>query len=146
MVQKIERGNDLYAIIIRHNYSKDGIQFFTPDEYSQQLGYMKHPKGKLIFPHVHNEVKRNVYLTQEVLVIKKGKLCVDFYDDDKRYLFSEILCNGDLILLSKGGHGFEVLEDLELIEIKQGPYCGDQDKTRFENALPNKLTIISEMK
>ncbi len=82
MVQKIERGNDLYAIIIRNNYSKPGISFFTPDDYSQQLGYMQHPKGHIIEPHVHNEVTRSVYLTQEVLIIRKGKIRVDFYDDN----------------------------------------------------------------
>ena len=146
MVQKIERGDDLYAIIIRSSYSKPGINFFTPDDYSQQLGYMKHPKGHVIDPHIHNEVTRSVYLTQEVLIIKKGKLRVDFYDDNKYYLFSEILCDGDIILLSKGGHGFEVLEELEMIEVKQGPYSGDQDKSKFDSGLPNKLTIISEMK
>ncbi len=146
MVQKIERGDDLYAIIIRSNYSKEGISFFTPDDYSQQLGYMKHPKGHIINPHIHNEVSRSVYLTQEVLIIKKGKLRVDFYDDNKYYLFSEVLCSGDIILLSKGGHGFEVLEELEMIEVKQGPYSGDNDKSKFDSGLPNKLTIISEMK
>lgn len=146
MVQKITRGDDLYAIIIRNNFSKPGIQFFTPDEYSQQLGFMKHPKGHVIFPHIHNEVKRDVFLTQEVLIIKKGKLRVDFYDDDKNYIFSEVLLEGDIILLSKGGHGFEVLEELEMIEVKQGPYCGEQDKTKFSDKLPTKLTIISELK
>lgn len=146
MVQKITRGEDLYAIIIRANYSKPGIQFFTPDDFSQQLGYMNHSKGHIISPHVHNEVNRNVYLTQEVLIIKKGKLRVDFYDDQKKYIFSEILLSGDIILLSKGGHGFEVLEDLEMIEVKQGPYCGEMDKTKFEKNLPEKMTIISELK
>lgn len=146
MVQKITCGDDLYAIIIRANYNKPGIQFFTPDDFSQQLGYMNHPKGHLILPHIHNEVARNVYLTQEVLIIKKGKVRVDFYDDNRNYIFSEILLSGDIILLSKGGHGFEILEETEMIEVKQGPYCGDQDKTKFSDSLPEKLTIISELK
>jgi len=146
MVQKIERGDDLYAIIIRNQFSTPGISFFTPNEYSQQLGFMSHKAGHKISPHIHNEVKRDVYLTQEVLILRKGKLRVDFYDDEKRYIFSEILLSGDIILLSKGGHGFEVLEDLEMIEVKQGPYSGDNDKTKFADAAPQKLTIISEMK
>lgn len=120
------------AIIIKADYKKDGIEFFTPDDYSQQLAYMKHPKGKIIDPHVHNIVKRQVHLTQEVLVIKSGKLRVDFYTNEKEYLESYLLCAGDVILLASGGHGFEVLEELEMYEIKQGPYAGDNDKTRFE--------------
>ena len=119
------------AIIIKADFQKEGIEFFTPDDYSQQLAYMKHPKGKIIDPHVHNIVKRQVHLTQEVLVIKSGKLRVDFYTDEKEYLESYLLERGDVILLASGGHGFEVIEDLEMYEIKQGPYAGDNDKTRF---------------
>ena len=119
------------AIIIKADFQKEGIEFFTPDDYSQQLAYMKHPKGKIIDPHVHNVVKRQVHLTQEVLVIKSGKLRVDFYTDEKEYLESYLLERGDVILLASGGHGFEVIEDLEMYEIKQGPYAGDNDKTRF---------------
>ena len=69
--------------------------------------------------------------TQETLFIKKGKLLVDFYDDEQSYLESRELVAGDVVLLIRGGHGFEVLEDLEMIEVKQGPYAGDQDKVRF---------------
>lgn len=120
------------AIIIQSDFKKEGIEFFTPDDYSQQLAYMNHPKGKIIDPHVHNIVKRQVHLTQEVLVVKTGKLRVDFYTDKKEYLESYLLEAGDVILLASGGHGFEVIEDLEMYEIKQGPYAGDNDKTRFE--------------
>lgn len=119
------------AIVIKANFKKDGIEFFTPDDYSQQLAYMKHPKGKIIDPHVHNMVKRQVHYTQEVLVIKRGKLRVDFYTREQQYLESCLLESGDVILLASGGHGFEVLEELEMFEIKQGPYAGDADKTRF---------------
>ncbi len=119
------------AIIIKADYSREGIEFFTPGEYSQQLAYMKHPTGKLIDPHVHNAVRRQVHMTQEVLVIKTGKLRVDFYTDEKAYLKSYLLEQGDVILLASGGHGFEVIEDMEMYEIKQGPYAGDDDKTRF---------------
>ena len=70
-------------------------------------------------------------MTQEVLVIKTGKLRVDFYTDEKAYLKSYLLEQGDVILLASGGHGFEVIEDMEMYEIKQGPYAGDDDKTRF---------------
>lgn len=132
MIEEIKHNNELLSIIIRNNYKKDGISFFTPDDFSQQLAYMSHKTGKIIDPHIHNPVTREVRFTQEVLVIKKGKLRVDFYDDEQNYLESRELLEGDVILLASGGHGFHVIEDIEMIEIKQGPYAGDKDKTRFK--------------
>lgn len=130
-MEKFEFDGKLYAIVIRNDYSKDGLEFFTPDDYSQQLAYMKHSKGKKIDAHVHNVVKREVLYTKEVLIIKKGKLRVDFYRDDKSYIQSCIVQDGDIILLAEGGHGFECLEEVEMVEVKQGPYLGDKDKVRF---------------
>lgn len=141
MIKTIKHNFQQLAIIIKSNYQKDGIEFFTPNEYSQQLAYMSHKKGKKIDAHIHNKVTRDVHLTQEVLVIRKGKLRVDFYTQEQVYLESSILESGDVILLAGGGHGFEVLEDLEMIEIKQGPYLGDEDKTRFEHISKEKLKI-----
>jgi len=92
---------------------------------------MKHPKGKIIEPHVHNPVPREVHYTQEVLFIKKGKVQVDFYSNDQEYLENRVLQTGDTILLSTGGHGFTMLDETEMIEVKQGPYAGEEDKTRF---------------
>jgi hypothetical protein len=120
------------AIIIRASFKCDGIKFFTPNEYSQQLAYMNHPKGYQIKPHIHKSVPRNVEYTKEVLIIKSGILKVDFFDDDKNYLESKVLNPGDVILLAFGGHGFEMLESTEIIEVKQGPYAGVEDKVRFE--------------
>ncbi|MBI3518187.1 MAG: hypothetical protein HY062_02360 [Bacteroidetes bacterium] len=127
----LNKDKQVMAIIISHRFNEKGIHFFTPNEFSQQLAYMNHPAGKIIEPHYHNAVQRNVVFTQEVLVIKKGKLKVNFYDDELNYTESRILEAGDVILLSSGGHGFEVIEDLEMIEVKQGPYQGESDKTRF---------------
>jgi len=122
------------AIIVRENFHKQGIHFFTPNDYSQQLAYMSHPTGKEIQPHVHKKVQREVHYTQETLFIRKGKLQVDFYSDEQIYLESRMLEAGDVILLIKGGHGFKVLEDLEMFEVKQGPYAGDEDKIKFTRA------------
>ncbi|RKI83284.1 hypothetical protein D7V90_09780 [bacterium 1xD42-87] len=130
-LRMIKKKDRLIAIIIKNNYKCEGVDFITPNEYSQQLAYMHHPAGKTIDAHVHNLVHRNVVLTQEVLFIKKGKLRVDFYDDYQDYLESQILEAGDVILLTSGGHGFKVLEEVEMIEVKQGPYSGELDKTRF---------------
>ncbi|MBV8885147.1 MAG: hypothetical protein JO235_14290, partial [Chroococcidiopsidaceae cyanobacterium CP_BM_RX_35] len=99
MIEQITDNNQLLAIIISHNFDKPGIHFFTPSELSQQLAYMHHPTGKVILPHVHNPVVREVEYTQEVLVIKKGKLRVDFYNEQQKYLKSLVLEAGDVILL-----------------------------------------------
>ena len=131
MIEQILQGNLLLAIILRAGYRADGIRFFTPDDFSQQLGYMNRPRGYVIPPHVHNAVERSVHYTKEVLLIKSGRVRVDFYDDGQNYLESRILEAGDVILLAFGGHGFEMLEPTEMIEVKQGPYAGDEDKTRF---------------
>lgn len=134
-IEYIKHKDQVFAIIISHRFSEKGIRFFTPDDFSQQLGYMCHPAGKIIEPHFHNPVERNVVYTQEVLYIKRGKIKVNFYDEQKLFLFNRILEAGDVILLANGGHGFEVLEEIEMIEIKQGPYQGDTDKTRFNPIL-----------
>lgn len=141
MIEKIVHFENLLALIIRSDFKKSGIEFFTPDSFSQQLGYMNRPVGFKILPHVHNPVSREVILTQEVLFIKSGKVRVDFYDNDKNYLESKILEKGDIILLATGGHGFEMLEESEMIEVKQGPHCGDKDKTRFDSISINKIVI-----
>ena len=130
-IEEIKKKNKLLALIIRNEYSCEGVNFVTPNEYSQQVAYMHHLSGKVIDAHVHNMVHRNVVLTQEVLFIKKGVLRVDFYDEYEDYLESRDLKAGDLILLISGGHGFQVLEEVEMIEVKQGPYAGDSDKKRF---------------
>jgi mannose-6-phosphate isomerase-like protein (cupin superfamily) len=135
-VEKIQHDDEMLALIVRDEFAKPGISFFTANELSQQLAYMRHPAGKIIDPHVHNPVPRQVEYTQETLFIKRGRIRVDFYDDRQIYLESRELAAGDVILLIKGGHGFEVLEDLEMIEVKQGPYAGEQDKTRFVRRLP----------
>jgi len=135
MIQRINHANKELALIIRRSYSKTGIEFFTPSDYSQQVGYMKRATGYLIPPHIHNPVPSEVAYTSEVLFIKSGRVRVDFYSEDQRYLESSILETGDVILLAFCGHGFEMLEESEIIEVKQGPYTGEQDKTRF-NAIP----------
>jgi len=130
-MKNITYKNKIIAIIIPSEYSEDGIHFFTPDEYSQQLAYMKRSKEYKIQPHTHNLVQREVVNTLETLFIKKGKVRVDFYSQEKEFIESYILKTGDVLLLVSGGHGFEMLEETEMIEVKQGPYMGDQDKVRF---------------
>lgn len=141
MIETIKHNEQIYGIIISRNYRKDGIDFFTPNEFSQQVGYMNRPDGYVIAPHVHNIIPRNVELTQEVLIVRTGKVRVDFYDDNQIYLESRIIEAGDIILLAHGGHGFEILEQAEIVEVKQGPYCGEKDKIRFKPVDNNKVII-----
>lgn len=143
MIENVTDGcNQLLAVIVSKDFNKPGIHFFTPNDLSQQLAYMRHPEGKVIQPHIHNPVVREVVYTQEVLLIKRGKLRVDFYNDQQSYLESRILEAGDIILLVCGGHGFEVIEEVEMIEVKQGPYIGDQDKIRFTGITSEQGKIL----
>ncbi len=130
-VEEIKHNSTTLAIIVKNNFHQPGINFFTPNQYSQQLAYMSHPKGKVIDPHIHKSIQRSVYFTQETLFIRKGVLEVYFFSEDQLFLESKILKSGDVILLIKGGHGFKVLEDVEMFEVKQGPYAGDEDKVKF---------------
>lgn len=122
---------NIIAVIVYDDYHKEGINFLTPADFSQQLAFLSHKSGKTIEAHVHNIAERDIRLTQETLFIKKGKLKINFYDNKKNYFESRTLCPGDTILLASGGHGFEFLEDTEIIEVKQGPYLNDNDKVRF---------------
>jgi hypothetical protein len=142
MIEYINFNNKVLAIVIRTQFQKEGIEFFTPNEFSQQLAYMKREKGYVIKPHVHNLIKRDVNVTQEVLLIKSGIVRVDFYNENKVYLESRELYKGDVILLASGGHGFKMIENSEIIEVKQGPYVQDLDKERFESVLEEDLNIL----
>ena len=141
MREILKLNNKIIAIIIRAGFSKNGIEFFTPNDFSQQLGYMKREKDYHIEPHIHNAISREVMLTQEVLFIKSGKVRVDFYSDDQEYYESKILNSGDIILLANSGHGIVTLEESEIIEVKQGPYLEEEDKVRF-NAVSEDDVII----
>ncbi len=143
-IHQIIHNDTLMALIVPHTFDEAGIHFFTPNELSQQLAFMRYEPGKVIPAHIHNPVAREVTNTQETLFIRKGKLRVDFYSAERQYLESRVLGAGDVVLLIQGGHGFEVLESLEMIEVKQGPYVGEQDKTRFSGGLPARLKYFSD--
>lgn len=132
MINVIKDNGNIIAIVIPTEFYKDGIEFFTPDNFSQQLAYMNRAEGYKIPPHVHNKVQREVFYTLETLFVKKGKVKVDFYRQNQEYLQSTIISSGDVILLVSGGHGFTMLENTEMIEVKQGPFAGEEDKIRFE--------------
>ena len=142
MIEKIIFKKRLLAIIVKGKYrNKRGITFFTPKESTQQFGYMKHKKKHVIKPHLHKKRVTKISYTTEVILILKGILRVDFYISKKKYLFSKILKEKDIIMLMHGGHGFQVLKEVEMLEIKQGPYSLIKDKIKFDEIHENKIKI-----
>ena len=140
MEETITHDGKIVAVIIKADESFSETRFFTPPEFSQQLGFIIHKSGHIIQPHTHNRIQRNVVTTLETLIIRKGKVKVLLYTEERKFLRSAILEQGDVILLASGGHGFEILEDAEMIEVKQGPYIDTMvDKSRFDFP-PDKKT------
>ena len=142
MIEKIYHKKKLYALIVRAKFrNKKGINFFTPVDTNQQFGYMKHDKGHLIKPHKHKKRATKIFYTTEVIILFKGSLRVDFYDQRQKYLFSKIIREKDIIMLVHGGHGFKVLKKVEMIEVKQGPYSLEKDKVKFKEIDEQKIKI-----
>ena len=135
MIEKILYKKKLFAIIIRANFKKSGINFFTKPNNSLQSGYINYKKNHIIIPHYHPKQKKIVYDTNEVLFIKNGKIRIDFFEEKnlEKKLKSKILYKGDIVHILKGGHGFKVLNDVEMVEIKQGPYNFKKAKRRLLN-------------
>lgn len=123
--------SDVLAIIVGRGSGDTGINFVTEHPMTHQLALLNWPRGHQIVAHVHNAVKREIHSTQEILFVRSGQVRVDLYRNDKSYECSRELGEGEVILLVSGGHGFEMLEDSDIVEIKQGPYLGEEEKTRF---------------
>jgi len=142
MIEKIIHKKRLLALIVRGKYrNKKGVNFFTPNNSTQQFGYINHKKKYIIKPHLHKKRLTKIYHTSEVILLLKGILRVDFYNKFKKYIYSKILKEKDIIMLVHGGHGFKVLKNVEMLEIKQGPYNLIKDKIKFENIDENKIKI-----
>jgi len=142
MIEKIIHKKKLLALIVRNKYRKrKGVTFFTPSQATQQFGYMKHKKKYIIKPHLHKKRLTKILSTTEVIFLLKGILRVDFYSTKKKYLYSKTLKEKDIILLVYGGHGFKVIKDVEMIEVKQGPYSAIKDKIKFEKVNEKNIKI-----
>ena len=134
MIENITHNKKNLALIIKNTYlKKKGVNFFTNNKLSQQVAFMSHKKGHLIQPHIHKKRLKKIYDTCEVLIIIEGSLKVNFYTNNKKFLFNKILNKNDIIILLTGGHGFEVLKNCKFIEVKQGPYNPTKDKFKFYN-------------
>ena len=142
MIKKILHKKKILALIILPNkFKKKGVFFTSPNNFTKQVGIINYPKNHLIKPHTHKKYLRKIYRTSEVLFIQKGQLRVDFYKNNKKYLFSEIVKRNEIIILHEGSHGFKVLKNCSMIEIKQGPFVKSLDKTRFNKIDEKKIKI-----
>ncbi len=139
MIERIEYQDKLLALVLRASYGPEGVNFLTPEANSLQLGVLKHKQGHQIKPHVHKSPAKTVKEVQEVLHIEYGEVEVGFYDDKGEKVRSIVLRPDDTILLISGGHGFDILRDCKIIEVKQGPYYGTEaDKERLKAKAKNE--------
>jgi len=142
MIEKIKYKKKLFALIVRGKYrGKKGISFFTDNKAIQQFGYMNHKTNHIIKPHLHKKQTRKLLHSSEVILILKGVLRVDFYNNKKIYLFSKFLREKDIIMLVHGAHGFKVIKNVQMLEIKQGPYINKLDKVKFNEIDETKIKI-----
>jgi quercetin dioxygenase-like cupin family protein len=131
LIEAIQDADTVLAYLVRGRQRPDRTTFLTPDEANLQVGYVVYPAGGEIARHVHQPIERHVVGTNEVLVVQEGRCEVDIYDDRRHLITTRELQVGDILIAVRGGHGFRVLEDTVLLEIKQGPFMGDATKERF---------------
>ena len=129
IIEKICFDEQLLALIIHHEDIRSKVKFYTLDTQTLQIGKHFRKKGENIKPHKHLSAKITKHESpQEVLYIEDGKMKVNFYTESGKFIVSKVLNKGDMVLLSKGGHGFEFIEETRMFEIKQGPYNSDSTK------------------
>jgi len=122
---------NLLGLYVSRKFFKDGKKFLTSNESEFQVGVFKLDKGEEIISHTHKDQNRNIVKTSEAITVISGKLKVNFFDLNQKYIRSIEVSSGESIILVGGGHGIEIIEDSKFIEIKQGPYKEDTDKIRF---------------
>jgi hypothetical protein len=131
LVEKIFWEEQCLAYIIRASFLPERTTFLTPPDYKQQVGYVVYPAGGEIQRHVHRPLERHLIGTSEVLLVRQGCCEVDIYNNDRQLVATRELREGDIMLMVGGGHGFRMVDDTVLIEVKQGPYTGIDEKERF---------------
>jgi quercetin dioxygenase-like cupin family protein len=129
--ERIPAEGPLLALLLAGRDDPAETTFPTPDELNLQVGFVVYPAGGEIQRHDHRPLERQLVGTPEVLVVRSGRCEIDLYDHDRQYVATRELGAGDVILIAGGGHGFRMLEDTVLLEVKQGPYTGLDEKERF---------------
>ena len=130
-IQRICDGKIELAYVVPVGFVPDKTTFLTPDHFRQQLGFIVYGAGTEIPRHKHIPIERNLFGTSEVILVKSGRCIADIYNIASELVASIELQAGDTIVLAEGGHGFRVLEDTVLMEVKQGPYSSKVEKERF---------------
>jgi hypothetical protein len=130
-VEVVEAGGETLAFVIRADVQPSETTFVTPDDQTMQTGFVVYPAGGEVARHLHKPLPRSIVGTGEVLLVRRGRCEVELYDADRRLAARRTLAAGDVIVLVSGGHGFTMLEDTVLLEVKQGPYTGLDEKERF---------------
>jgi len=130
-VERIESRGSVLCLLVKSGFVADRTTFLTPPDYKQQVGFVVYPAGGEIPRHLHLPLERRLVGTSEVLLVKSGRCLLDIFDDERALVATRELGPGDLMLMVGGGHGFRMLEDTVLLEIKQGPYTGLDEKERF---------------
>ena len=142
MLEKIIYKKKILAIIVKTKKIRSrGTNFISPNNFTLQVGFINRPNNHIITPHTHRNTPRKINKTSEVLYVKSGVLRIDFFNNNKKYLFSKLLKKEDLIILNEGSHGFKIIKKCKLIEIKQGPFLKSLDKDRFEKENEKKIKI-----
>ena len=131
LVEKIMCGDVPLAYIIRGDLMPSRTTFLTPPQFKQQVGFVVYPAGGEIQRHVHRPLSRHLIGSSEVLIVRRGRCDIDIYNDDRELVATRELREGDVMLMVGGGHGFHMLEDTVFLEVKQGPYTGQDEKERF---------------
>ena len=126
------------TVLARHVTSDEwgkGLKFFSGDQDYVQFGIWGYDAGKKLLAHSHNNVPREVPLTQEVLYIRKGRIAARIFNGKRELVSEREVGEGDIIALMYGGHGYTILEDgTQVLEVKNGPYVGaEKDRVRFES-------------
>ncbi len=127
----IEWGGRPLASIIRHDQAPGRTEFLTPPDLNQQVGFIVYPKGGVVKRHLHRPVERRLVGNSEVLLVRSGHCELEIYNGQHELVATRELHAGDLVLLMGGGHGFRMLEDTVLLEVKLGPYAGPEEKELF---------------
>lgn len=130
-IEQVASHGTVLCLIIRAGFRPGTTTFLTPPDYKQQVGFVVYPEGGEIARHVHRPLERHLVGTSEVLLVKEGRCLLDVYDDERNLVATRELATGDLMLMVGGGHGFRMLEPTVLLEVKQGPYTGLDEKERF---------------
>ena len=130
-VEVISTNGKTLCYVIRAKIHPEKTTFITPPDNKQQVGFIVYPKGSVIARHSHRQLERHIIGMAEVLVVRSGHCQIEVYDDDRAMVALRDLYTNDVVLMVGGGHGFRVIEDTVLLEIKQGPYLGVDDKELF---------------